>query len=97
MSTSDRTAIMAVVLPFGAITAATVWLHGYSSVFTTALGTLPALQLASDLVVALVLLAVWMVRDAGRRGIVVWPYLLLTAALGSFGPLLYLWRHGREG
>ena len=48
-----------------------------------------------DLTIALSLVTVWMWRDARARGVVLVPYLLLTATLGSIGPLLYLLLRGR--
>jgi hypothetical protein len=42
-----------------------------------------------DLALALTMVMVMMVRDARRRDVTVWPFLLLTVALGSTGPLLY--------
>lgn len=43
-----------------------------------------------DLVIALVLMSIWMRRDAARQARRFWPYALLTLTLGSAGPLLYL-------
>jgi hypothetical protein len=46
-----------------------------------------------DLTLSLILIAVWMIRDARfRRARVfsIWPYLALAFFFGSVGPLLYL-------
>jgi hypothetical protein len=66
--------------------------YGFVGVFREILGS-PAGGLAFfDLAIALSLVTVWMWRDARERGASFWPYALLTAALGSVGPLLYLIR-----
>jgi hypothetical protein len=46
----------------------------------------------ADLLIALSLIVSWMVRDARARGVSALPYVLLTLALGSAGPLVYLIR-----
>ncbi len=43
-----------------------------------------------DLVITLVLITVWMSRDAAAAGRRFWPYAALTLTLGSAGPLVYL-------
>ena len=43
-----------------------------------------------DLIIALSLFLIWMVFDAREREISVWPFVLITLTMGSFGPLLYL-------
>jgi hypothetical protein len=49
-----------------------------------------------DLTIALTFVTIWLWNDARRRGITPAPYVALTAALGSIGPLLYLVIHGRK-
>ena len=51
---------------------------------------------AADLLIALGLVLAWLWRDAQRRGVSPLPYLLITLATGSVGPLLYLTRHPRQ-
>jgi hypothetical protein len=48
--------------------------------------------LATDLVIALSLVAGWLIKDARKAGVSPAPYLALTVATGSIGPLLYLLR-----
>ena len=47
-------------------------------------------QMFVDLVIALVLFAIWMAGDARERGINPWPYLALILTTGSIGALDYL-------
>jgi hypothetical protein len=53
-----------------------------------------ALQILLDLIIAAWIAASWMVRDARKRKITVWPYLIVTSAIGSLGLLAYLVHRG---
>jgi hypothetical protein len=48
------------------------------------------LQMLLDLALALSFVTGWMVVDARRKAIKVWPFVAMTIALGSIGPLSYL-------
>jgi hypothetical protein len=63
---------------------------GYVGFFEQLLSSFAGGLVLFDLVIALSLVMVWMWRDAAQRGATVWPYLVLTLALGSVGPLSYL-------
>jgi hypothetical protein len=52
--------------------------------------------LVADLAIALAMVCVWVYRDARRRGKSPLPYLVLTLATGSLGPLLYVLARGDE-
>ena len=83
--------ILAVVLAaFGALTLAAVARHGVVGILDHQLHSLAGLQVLADLGIALALVLTWLWRDARRSGRNPWPWLLLTMAAGSFGPLLYL-------
>jgi hypothetical protein len=69
-----------------------VWQVGYVGLFEQALGSVGAALGFADLCVALGLVTIWLVQDARDRGISPIPYMVLTLALGSVGPLLYLVR-----
>jgi hypothetical protein len=87
--------LLIVLVDFTALSAYAVWHYGYVGLFEQAFGSAATVQLSADLVIALSLIAIWMVRDAREHGIGVVPYLVTTALLGSFGPLLYLIRRER--
>ena len=85
--------VLAVItLDFLALTVWAVIQHGYLGIFAEALQSTATVLVFVDLLLALAMIAGWMVIDAGRHGLRVWPYLLITALLGSAGPLLYLIR-----
>jgi hypothetical protein len=82
--------LLAVLVPFSALSLLALWQHGYWGLFEPALRSTGAAQVLVDLAIALGLVLVWLFRDARQRGRNPWPWLLLTLAAGSFGPLLYL-------
>lgn len=75
---------------FGALTIAALWQHGYWGIIAPHFQTFGGGQVFADLVIALTLAMVWMWHDAKATGRNVWPWIVATLALGSFGPLVYL-------
>jgi hypothetical protein len=73
---------------------------GFVSLAGTLFGSLWGTQLAIDFVLALTVALGFVVVDARARGLVWWPYAVLTLCLGSVGPLAYLarreWLHFRS-
>jgi len=80
------------LVAFAGAEAYAVYQVGYVGVFEQALGSLGAALGFLDLCIALGLVTIWLVQDARDRGISPIPYMVLTLALGSVGPLLYLIR-----
>ncbi len=85
-----RTILIIVLLGFGALSAMAMWQHGYWGIFEHQFENLAGLQVLADLGVALALVMAWMWRDARASGRHPLPWIVLTLAAGSFGPLLYL-------
>jgi len=85
-----RTLLIVTLLAFGALTAVALAHHGYFGIFALHFQTWGGMQVLVDLVIALTLVLVCMWRDARATGRNVWPWIVATLALGSFGPLLYL-------
>ena len=73
-----------------AMDAYSIYLYGYIGFFRMALANFAGVTAFVDLVIALVLILAWMGDDARQRKVSAIPYLVLTVALGSIGPLLYL-------
>jgi hypothetical protein len=85
-----RIPLIITLLALGALTAMALAHHGYIGIFEQQFQTWAGMQVLADLVIALTLVMMWMWRDARATGRNVWPWLVATLALGSFGPLLYL-------
>ena len=75
-----------------AMDAYSIHLYGYIGFFRMVLANFAGVTAFVDLAIALVLIIVWMGDDAHQRNVTAIPYLVLTLALGSVGPLLYLIR-----
>lgn len=86
----QRTLLIITILLFGALTVAALWQHGYWGIIAPHFQSFGGGQVFADLVIALTLAMVWMWRDAKATGRNPWPWILVTLAAGSFGPLLYL-------
>ncbi len=86
----QRAILILVLIGFSVLTSLALWQHGYWGIFEPQLKSFAGGQVLVDLVIALSLFLAWMFRDANARGRIPWPWLVITLALGSFGPLLYL-------
>ena len=81
---------VATLVPFLALT---VWsFQGYGPVafLQQAVAEPPNVQVFVDLAIALILLFVFLRRDAETHGVALWPWFVLTVFTGSIGPLAYL-------
>ena len=86
----NKTLLLLLLVPFTALSAAAMWQHGYFGIWAVAFQSLAGAQVMADLIIALCLFMAWMYRDSRALGRNPWPWLILTLAAGSFGPLLYL-------
>jgi hypothetical protein len=82
--------LVAVIAGLSVLTAAAVMDAGYTGVFMSSFQNWSGAQIFTDLAIMCVLASIWMVLDARAQGLPAWPFILITVAAGSFGPLLYL-------
>lgn len=82
--------VLLVLVAFTAATAFAIYRHGYTAFVSYALANEATQLLFADLTLSLILIAVWMVRDARTRKAAYLPFLALAFFFGSVGPLLYL-------
>lgn len=85
-----RTLAIAMLIPFLILTLYAVIDVGYIGIFDYNRHSSAGWQVFSDLVIALILVSCWMIKDAKKTGRSPWPWLAITLTLGSIGPLLYL-------
>lgn len=82
--------LLVVLVAFSGWTLAIVADRGYTGFLALAVAEPWAAQMLVDLVIALSLFLVWMLRDAREQGIPAWPYAALVLTTGSIGALAYL-------
>lgn len=86
-----RLALIALVLAvFSLFSGYLVFQQGYFGFVYLAMREAWALQMLIDVGIACSLFLIWMVGDARARRLPIVPYVLITLALGSIGPLSYL-------
>ncbi len=83
-------ALLIVIVAFGVLSALALADAGYLGIIEPHFQSWGGGQVFADLVILAILSCFWMVADARTRGVSPWPFVLLTLAAGSFGPLLYL-------
>lgn len=91
-----RTLSIVLLIPFTILTLYALTDVGYIGIFDYHRHSSAGWQVFADLVVALILVSCWMIKDARTSGRTVWPWLAVTLTLGSIGPLLYLALRPRE-
>ena len=85
-----KAALGLVFLEFAAMTAWVLTQYSYLAFFELIGANSATLLLSFDLVICLTLICIWMIRDARAQGRKALPYVIVAAAFGAAGPLLYL-------
>ncbi|MBI9086137.1 MAG: hypothetical protein JEZ11_21235 [Desulfobacterales bacterium] len=88
--TVQRILLLITLIAFLALTGIALWHHGYWGIVEPHFQSFGAAQVLADLVIALSLFLVWLWRDARTSGRNPWPWILVTFATGSIGPMIYL-------
>lgn len=83
-------ALVVVITLFATLTGLALHDVGYLGILLPHFKSWGAGQVLADLVIMCTLGCVWMVQDARERRLKAWPFVILTLAAGSFGPLGYL-------
>ncbi|HRG47780.1 MAG TPA: DUF2834 domain-containing protein [Leptospiraceae bacterium] len=82
--------LLVITVLFFLLTALAVWQNGVLGIFEHQFKNFGGIQVWVDLFIALSIFMVWMWRDAKATNRNPWPWIILTLAAGSFGPLFYL-------
>ena len=82
--------VFLILAAFGAYSIYVMWDFGYLGIWRAGLANAAALQILLDLIITCLLISSWMIGDARAKGLKAWPFVGITVAAGSFGPLLYL-------
>jgi hypothetical protein len=82
--------LICVLVLFSVVSGLALYHHGYWGIIEPHFKSWGAGQVLFDLVIAVTILLVWMLRELRAAGKAAWPWVLFTLCTGSFGPLIYL-------
>ncbi len=82
------------LIPFLILTAYAVWDVGLIGIPEYHLHSSAGWQVFTDLVIALIMLLFFLVRDARQRGVNPWPWVVASMFTGSIAPLVYFAIYG---
>ncbi len=85
-----RLLALAILIPFSILSVYAVMKVGYWGIFTYHFPNPAGWQVLTDLIIAVTLIILWMIKDARENGRNAVPYIIASIFLGSIGPLLYL-------
>lgn len=85
-----RTLIVITLLALGLLTLLAVLHDGLAGIFSSIFSSWGAAQIYADLFISLVLIMIWIWRDAKTAGRNPWGWITATLAVGVFSPLIYL-------
>ncbi len=86
-----------ILLAFVAYSTQVVLEHGIVGGFAAAVENSASVQVVIDLVISLILIAIWVYRDASAKDLSAPLYAALVLCLGSIGTLIYLIRREFAG
>ena len=86
-----------VLLAFVAYTLQVVLEHGFAGAFAASIANSASIQVVIDLVISVILIAIWVYRDASAKDLSAPLYAALVLCLGSIGTLIYLIRREFAG
>lgn len=93
----QRVIAIVLLVPFATLSAYAVYEVGYFGIPEYHLHSPAGWQVFADLVISLVLLLMFVVRDARENNRRAWPWVIGTLMLGSISPLVYLALYGSAG
>lgn len=83
-------AVLIAIVGLGYITIMALMNGGIAGIIVPHFQAWGAGQVFADLVISLLICLFFMSKDARSQGLPFWPFVALTLAIGSFGPLAYL-------
>lgn len=97
LSRSTQQILLVVVLVlFGAFTAVALAVEGIVGIVHAIKSNLMSIQIFIDLVLAVVVIDLWVLRDARSRSRNPWPWMVASLMTGMFAPLVYLLVRSRD-